>query len=184
MLENSYQCDTCDKKFSRRSNAKRHIKVVHEGRARAFNKITGKSTVEVLQHPDKSRTGSLPLGMDAGKHIDLLSSDMEEELLSEILEKIRKPFEELESLVADQSEIPKALYLSRQITASFLSSDPVKILQELVNFIRIFKLKIKLVNYISKSDNIDSKKAESFFIETFKTGKYYMNRIKSRTNTV
>lgn len=184
MLENSYQCNTCNKKFSRRSNAKRHIKVIHEGRAQAFNKITGKSTVGVLQHPDKTRTGSLPLGMDAGKHKDLPSSDMEEGLLSEILEKIRKPFEELESLVADQSEIPKALYLSRQITASFLSSDPVKILQDSVNFIRIFKLKKKLVNYISRSENVDSIKAESFFIESFKTGKYYRNRIRSKTNTV
>ena len=42
MLYNNYQCDSCDKKFSRRSNAKRHINVVHEGKARAFNKIKGK----------------------------------------------------------------------------------------------------------------------------------------------
>ncbi len=137
----------------------------------------------VLQHPDKSRTGSLPLGIDAGKHKNLLNSDMDEDLLSEILEKIRKPFEELESLVADLSEIPKALYLSRQITDSFLSPNPVNFLQDSVNFIRIFKLRIKLINYISKSDNVDLKRAESFFTETFKTGKYYRNKIKSKTNT-
>ena len=58
--------------------------------------------------------------MDVGKHTDLPGSDKEEELLAEILGKIRKPFEELESLVADLIEIPKALYLSRQITVSFL----------------------------------------------------------------
>lgn len=180
MIDNSYQCDSCDKKFSRRSNAKRHIEVIHEGKARAFNTIKGKSTAEVLQHLDKSRAGSMIPGMDAGNHKDPLGSDMEEELLDEILGKIRKPFQELESLAADQSEIPKAQYLSRQITASFLSSDPVKILQDSVNYTNIFKLKKKLVNYIVKSDNVDQIKAESFFIETIKTGKYYRNRIKSR----
>lgn len=184
MIDNSYQCDTCDKKFNRRSNAKRHIKLVHEGKAQAFNKIKGKSTMEVLQHPDKARAGSMLHGMGAGKHKDLPSPDAEEELLAEILGKIRKPFEELESLVVDKAEIPKALYLSRQITVSFLSSDPVKALQDSVDYINALKLKKKLVNYIVQSDNIDPIKAESFFIETFKTGKYYRNRIKSRANTV
>ena len=81
-------------------------------------------------------------------------------------------------------EIPKALYLSRQITSSFLSSDSVKALQDSVDYISTFKLKKKLVNYIVQSDKTDPIKAESFFTETFRTGKYYRNRIKSRTNTV
>ena len=75
--------------------------MVHEGKARAFNKIKGKSTVEVVQHPDKSRADSMPPGMDGGEHEDLLGYHMEEILLTEILGKIRKPFEELESLIVD-----------------------------------------------------------------------------------
>jgi hypothetical protein len=110
---------------------------------------TGKITVDLFQQSEKSRTGSLPPGTDTGNQKDL-GSDWEEKLLNVILEKIRKPFEELESLVANLSEIPKAQYLSTQIMSSFLSSESVNVLQGSIDYINTYESKKRLIIYISK----------------------------------
>lgn len=178
MRDNSYQCDSCNRKFSRRSNANRHIKVVHMGNAIAFNKITGKSSTETYRHPYNSRMGLLPPGMDLGGLEDIKSSPEDEELLTEILEKIRKPFEDLESLVVNLDENSRARYLAETITSSFLTSDPVKIIQDTVDLTRTFKFKKKLVDYISRRNNTNNSQAQAILIEALKMGKYYRNRVK------
>lgn len=111
------------------------------GNALAFNKVRGKSSAEINQHPNKQRIGSLPPDMSFGGLERFIGSNKDEELLAEILEKIRKPFEDLESLVANLREDQRTIYICGEITASLLSSDPVNTLQASVDITRAFKLK-------------------------------------------
>jgi hypothetical protein len=60
------------------------------------------------------------------------SSSEDEELMTEILEKIRKPFEDLESLILDLDENSRVYYLTETIMVSFLSPDPEIIIQDWV----------------------------------------------------
>jgi hypothetical protein len=125
---------------------------------------------------------SLPQGMD----FELIQSDASrtdedeeaERMLVEILEKIRKPFEELELLTENQSEPQRSTYLSNQISMALLSSDPLKTLENVVYFIKAFKMRIRMGTYISRSNNITSSKAQILLTQNFKLGGYYRNKIK------
>ena len=188
MLNNYYQCDSCNSSFTRKSNAYRHIQTIHRGKASAFNIVKGKISSTNIQ--DKIRIGreSLPpdLKFDYPQN-DASRTDEEEEaerIMVEILEKIRKPFEELELLTVNQSEPQRSTYLSNHLSMALLSSDPARTLEDIVSFIKAFKMRRRIGTYISRSINITPSEAQILLTENLKLGGYYRNKIKIRRKSV
>ena len=72
------------------------------GKVVAFYKVTGKSSEERLQYPTKLDIDELPPNVDFGRD-ELLFGSTEEELLAEMMDKVEKPFGDLECLVANLS---------------------------------------------------------------------------------
>lgn len=178
MHGNGYQCDSCNKTFSRSYNANRHIKAIHKDNALAFNMVTGKSSSEVPQPLNILNEDLLPSGMNFNEY-NLLGTPIEEAAaLIDIIGKIKKPFETLESSILHIPEVQRIFYLSNLLISSLLSSDPVKIIQDSVDLVQSYKFKNKIVKYISQRNSSDSISAEILLLETFKGGKYYRNRMK------
>lgn len=117
--------------------------------------------------------------MNPGEFKSPKISPEDDELLTELLEKIRKPFEDLESLLLGLDENSRIRYLTETIATSFLSSDPPRIIQDTVDLVRTFKFKKKLVGNISRSNNIKNLVAYELLFESLKIGRYYRNKTKS-----
>lgn len=188
MPNNSYQCDSCNNTFTRKSNANRHIRTIHQGGASAFNVVTGKSSASTTEEPKHIGMESLPPDMDFELFQSNVSRTDEEEeaerTLVEILEKIRKPFEELEILTLNQSEPQRSKYLSNHISMALLSSDPIRTLEDVVSFIKAFKMRGRIGTYISRSINITPLEAQILLTENLKLGGYYRNKIKLKRKSV
>ena len=188
MRYNYYQCDSCNSTFTRKSNANRHIQTIHQGRASAFNIVTGKSSAPTTEEPKNIGRESLPPDMDFELFQSNASRTDEEEeaerVLVEILEKIRKPFEELELLTANQPDPQRSTYLSKNISIALLSSDPVRTLEDIVSFIKGVKMRIRMGSYISRSNNIAPSEALILLTHNLKLGAYYRNKIKLKRKSV
>jgi hypothetical protein len=74
-------------------------------------------------------------------------------ILEDILRKIRKPFERLEILTANESEPQRSAYLSSHLTMALLSSDPVRTIEDTVYFIEAFRMRKRIASYISRTSN-------------------------------
>jgi hypothetical protein len=188
MPNNSYQCDSCNSTFTRKSNAKRHILTIHQGGASAFNIVTGESLASTIEEPKHIGIESLPAGMDFELFQGNASRTDEEEeverILVEILEKIRKPLEELEELTVNQSESQRSKYLSNQISMALLSSDPLRTLEDVVSFIKTFKMRGRIGTYISRSINLTPSEAQILLSQNLKLGRYYRNKMESKRKSV
>jgi hypothetical protein len=105
-----------------------------------------------------------------------------ERILIEILEKMRIPFEELELFTTYLIEPQRSTYLSNQITMALLSSDPAGTLQDIVSFIKVFKMRKRIGSYISRNANLDLFLSDMQLVETLKAGKYYRKHENSARN--
>jgi hypothetical protein len=86
------------------------------------------------------------------------------------------PFEELELLVVNPNETPRSFYLTEQVFAAILTFDPTKALQDSVDTIKLFNMRKRLVDYISKSKDVKELKPDMILMETFKIGVYFRNK--------
>ncbi len=147
-----------------------------------------KSSASTIEEPKHIGIESLPPGMDFELFQGNASRTDEEEeverILVEILEKIRKPFEELEELTVNQSESQRSKYLSNQISMALLSSDPLRTLEDVVSFIKIFKMRGRIGTYISRSINLTPSEAQILLSENLKLGRYYRNKMESKRKSV
>lgn len=119
MTKNTYQCNACNYETPRRTNANRHIELVHKGDAIAFNNKTGKLSTQVINKPNKVKSATL-----------------DDEIIIEISSDMIGPFEKLELLVNFFPKDMKEKYLSDIIISSLLSSDPVKRIHKAIAEIR------------------------------------------------
>ena len=109
MNENLYECNSCLYKTPRRTNANRHIRLIHNGDAIALNAKTGKLSSQ------KQITNQ--------KSIWRLK-------LSTIFSDIITPFERLEFLIRFFPEQIKVKSLSDTLVESLLNAEPHKVINE------------------------------------------------------
>lgn len=131
MIENVYECNSCLYKTPRRTNANRHIRLIHNGNAVALNKKTGKLSSQKPVTNDKSKV------------------DLETQIIYDIFNDIAPSFERLEFLVRFFPEQMRVNFLSDTLIASLLNTEPHKVINEKIKTIKNEIPIIKLSNYIS-----------------------------------
>ena len=131
MSENVYECNSCLYKTPRRTNANRHIRLIHNGNAIALNKKTGKlsSQKPITNHKSEG--------------------DLEAQTMYDICNDIGTSFERLELLVRYFPEQERVKFLSDTLIASLLNTKPHKVINEKIKTIEKGLPIAKLSSYIS-----------------------------------
>ena len=150
-------CNHCNKTFSRKWNALRHNNMTHHGLAIIYDKTTG----FVFKNSEESnnKTNFDPLSQYEIKELNIIN----------IFGRIMQPFTEYEKELDGLSESQKINNLSALIVGALSSTDPVKMIQDNLYFIRSAKGKAKIISYVAKSMNTSNVQAEQ-----------YLNRIITR----
>ncbi len=149
---NDYRCNRCKKNFSRKWNALRHNEQIHYGLATIFNKKTG----GLFINSNGSNNG-------AGESYE---NEDDEQIITDIFGRLIQPFEELEkTLSGDVQQIELTNYLSDTIIGALSSSDPVKSIQDTLNFNHSIKGKEKMVSYVAREMNISPHQAEIYLAD-------------------
>ncbi len=165
-----YICNQCNKKFSRKWNALRHNKQIHHELAIVYNKATG---VDFKNSKESNTTTN---------YDPFYEQEIEDLNIVDIFGKLMQPFIELEKELVDVKESDKINYISTLIIGALRSSDPVKIIQDAVDFNRSVKGKVKIVNYVAKHMQIPNVQAEQYLNQIIKSSRYFKNY--SKTNKI
>jgi hypothetical protein len=118
-------------KTPRRTNANRHIRLIHSGNAIALNKKTGKLSSQKPITNHKSEV------------------DSEAQIIYDIFNDIISSFEKLEFLVRFYPEHMRVEFLSVTLIASLLNAEPHKVINEKIQAIQKDLPITKLSSYIS-----------------------------------
>ena len=161
---NGYKCNRCKRNFSRKWNALRHNEQTHHGLAIIFNMKTGGLF--------KNNNGSNNQTGKPYKHKD------DEQIITDIFGRLIQPFEELEKALGNVQPIKRTNYLSSIIIRALSSSDPVKMIQNMLNFNHSIKGKVKIVSYVAQGMNISPDQAEIYLAKLIKSKSYYKNYTK------
>lgn len=137
MSENVYECNSCLYKTPRRTNANRHIRLIHNGDAIALNKKTGKLSSQKPITNHKSEV------------------DSEAQIIYDIFNDIAPSFERLEFLVRFFPEHMRVKTLSDTLIASLLNTEPHKVIDEKIKTIQKDLPIAKLSNYISAHKKLE-----------------------------
>jgi hypothetical protein len=105
-------------KTPRRTNANRHIRLIHNGDAIALNAKTGKlsSQKQIINHKSEA--------------------DLEAQIIYDIFNDIITPFERLEFLIRFFPEQMKVKSLSDTLVESLLNAEPHKVINEKIKTIQ------------------------------------------------
>jgi hypothetical protein len=139
-MQTYYECNSCKYKSTRKTNANRHIKIIHNGNARAFDFKTGKDSASASnkhhfqEHGLETKTEGLPL--------------------SRAIENIHKPFETLEKLSSILPDNQRYHYLSDTIKFSFLTKDPAKFIEDQIKEFRSTFYLRRLAVYLAKDESM------------------------------
>lgn len=144
MSESVYECNSCLYKTPRRTNANRHIRLIHSGNAIALNKKTGKLSSQKPITNHKSEV------------------DLEAQIIYDIFNDIAPSFERLEFLVRFFPEHMRVKSLSDIIIASLLNTEPHKVIDEKIKTIQKDVPIAKLSNYISAHKKLEFPVAIAF----------------------
>jgi ribonucleotide reductase alpha subunit len=157
-----YTCNSCKKIFSRKWNALRHNEQIHHGLAIIFNNKTG----VLFKNSNASDNG-------IGEQYE---HEGDEQINLDIFGRLIQPFEELEkALGGDVRQIERTTYLSNIIIGALSTSDPVKLIQDTLNFNHSIKGKVKMVSYVAQGMNISPLQAEIYLTKLIKSRSYYKN---------
>lgn len=128
-----YQCSSCSYKTTRASNANRHIKLKHEGRANAYNYKKQKFSIKnKLSLTD-----------------DLSELEIEDLRIKKILEKITEPFEILQETTKSLKELQRAEFINTVVLKSLESNNPAKTLTNANTSLKCDLLLQRLAEYMS-----------------------------------
>ena len=161
-----YVCNQCNKNFSRKWNALRHNKKIHHELAIVFNKTTG------LVFKNSKGSNNIT------NFDPMYEYETEEQNIVDIFGRIMQPFTELEKELDGLTESQKIKNLSSLIVAALNSTDPVKMIQDNLYFIRSVKGKAKIISYVAKNMNISNVQAEQYLNQIIKRSQYFKNYTK------
>ena len=178
--KNIYACTSCKKTFSRKFNAERHNKVVHEEMAMVYNKendwksnikkspLKSSNTIDriikstSLSHsslkPDKNIDNLIPKQTYNNNLKDLYKDD---QLVFKIIGKMAPYIDTLDSLLLSRysDNNDRIKILSSILTTSLTTSNPIKFIKEQINFLHSLIAMKKSISLISHYYNIEPKQA-------------------------
>jgi hypothetical protein len=161
-MHSYYECNSCNYKSPRKTNANRHIKLIHKGNALAFNFKTGTDSSSASNN---SQIQKYSLEMFA-----------EESQLTRAIDNIHRSFEILEKLSSVFPDRARYQYLSNILKISFLTKDPAKAIEDQIKENRsIFYLR-KLAIYLANDKSISINEAEEY-IKTSITSCNHLKKI-------
>lgn len=164
-MKRNYNCTICKKKFSRRWNANRHNNTIHAGLSIIYDNETGvRINSKQPYHANSTVKGEEP--------------ETNEKLILDIVGKMLQPFEELEILYIHKSEHEKIKNLSELLVEALSTSNPVRALNDALEYQRSLRAKIKFIEYISTSMNVHSNIAASHLTDLIKRNRYYKKKAK------
>ena len=103
----------------------------------------------------------------------------DEQIITDIFGRLIQPFEELEKTLSDDvQQIQLTNYLSDTIIGALSNSDPVKSIQDTLNFNHSIKGRAKMVSYVSWAMNTTPHQAEIYLADLIKSSRYYKNYTK------
>ncbi len=150
-----FECNQCNRKFTRKWNAFRHAINIHDGFATIHNNQTGIVFINDEFIDDSFSTMDHPAHYKKGDELD--------QKVLQIYGKIIGPFEELEKLCNVYPESERIRYLSNVINIVLISRDPIKTIRNIVNFNRSVTGKIKIVSYADKNLKMGLVQTEASF---------------------
>jgi len=178
--KNIYACTSCKKTFSRKFNAERHNKIVHEEMAMVYNKendwksnikkspLKSSNTIDhtikstSLSHsslkPDKNIDNLIPKQTYNNNLKDLYKDD---QLVFKIIGKMAPYIDTLDSLLLSRysDNNDRIKILSSILTTSLTTSNPIKFIKEQINFLHSLIAMKKSISLISHYYNIEPKQA-------------------------
>lgn len=158
-MQSYYECNSCNYKSTRKTNANRHIKLIHNGNATAFNFKTG---TDSSSESNKHQFQKSSLEMIEG-----------ESQLSRVVENIHEPFETLEKLSTVFPGTVRYHYLSNILKISFLTKDPAKFIGNQIKERRSAFYLRKLAIYLASDKSMTINQAEEY-IKTSITSCYHL----------
>ena len=160
-MQTYYECNSCKYKSTRKTNANRHIKIIHNGNARAFNFKTGRDSASASNKHHFQKRG--------------LGTDTEELQLSRAIENIYKPFETLEKLSSILPDNQRYHYLSNTIKFSFLTKDPAKFIENQIKEFRSTFYLRRLAVYLAIDESMSMSITQAQeYIKTSITSCYHL----------
>ena len=178
--KNIYACTSCKKTFSRKFNAERHNKIVHEEMAMVYNKendwksnikkspLKSSNTIDriikstSLSHsslkPDKDIDNLIPKQTYNNNLKDLYKDD---QLVFKIIGKMAPYIDTFDSLLLSRysDNNDRIKILSSILTTSLTTSNPIKFIKEQINFLHSLIAMKKSISLISHYYNIEPKQA-------------------------
>jgi len=158
MSENVHECHSCMYKTPRRTNANRHIRLIHNGNAIALNKKTGKLSSQKPITNHKSEV------------------ELEAQIIYDFFNDILPSFERLELLVKYFPEQMMVNFLSETLVTALLDPEPHKIINEKIKILQNNLPIAKLSNYISVYKKLEFPVATVFRIQLARNSPSYKFR--------
>ena len=119
-----------------------------------------------------------PYGENVTAKSDAIEVETNEHLILDIAGKMLKPFEELEDLYSHKSDQEKIKNLSEMIVDALGTSNPVRSLNNTIDYQRSWSAKKKFASYISKHMNFSLVQADYYLTDLIKKNKLYKNHVK------
>ena len=199
--KNIYACTSCKKTFSRKFNAERHNKVVHEEMAMVYNKendwksnikkspLKSSNTIDriikstSLSHsslkPDKDIDNLIPKQTYNNNLKDLYKDD---QLVFKIIGKMAPYIDTLDSLLLSRysDNNDRIKILSSILTTSLTTSNPIKFIKEQINFLQSLIAMKKSISLISHYYNIEPKQARETLKGLVLSAPYSKNKFQQK----
>src|SRR3954447_18498605 len=211
--KNTYACTACKKTFSRKFNAERHNKIVHEEMAMIYNKETDwisntkkpslapsntmvqtiKSAAASSSKSDKDIDNSIPKQTNNNNLKDLYKDDedvdnnenKDDQLVFKIIGKISPYLDTLDSLLLSRypDNNDRIKILSSLLITSLTTSNPIKFIKEQINFFRSLIAMKKSISLISHYYNIEPKQARETLKGLVLSAPYFKNKYQQNSGT-
>ncbi len=198
-----YVCTTCNRTFSRKNNAERHNKSIHDEMSVIFNKDTGWRSDKT-----KENKSSFPLSFSSSRtpthattHNDTIPSSgipylnnledlnfgipdpeinikTDDEKFFEIFEKISPLIDELDKLLSFKPNQERIKMLSDAIIFALMSSNPVHSLKDTISILRSINGIKKASGFVALANNIPLNQAKEMVTTMILSAPYTKNKNK------
>jgi hypothetical protein len=193
-----YSCTGCNKIFSRRYNAERHNKQVHDEMAVVYdnttNRVSDKGTM-AIKRASVAGSSSMDIGDKAKDSFNANSlkttysesstdkDNDEEEKILKVLGKMLPLIGELDSLLADVPAEKRIDTVGQIIMSSLMSSNPFKAMRDAINLHNSIKGMKKASYFVAESRKITPGQAQELLRLTILNAPYFKNKLDYSSNS-
>ena len=182
-----YDCNKCNKSFSRKWNAERHNERMHDDLSAIRHRKT-KSAFEPKLKTKNPYHKNKPIlfqsfdsefkDNDLGKSFSsYVNFGPDKQKIMKIFGQLAQPFEELEKLMDDYDEKSKNHTLCEIFISCLKSPRPVKSMKETVEMHRSIKYRKKIEKHVSMAYNMSDDEVKLFLETIIRNSTYFKKNI-------